>query len=109
MSVDYLDTGNPDGTTFGQASTTKLSFYGAAPIDQPASASQAAVTTTVGAALATTAATTGAAIHGYTTNTQADGIVTRVNSLRVDVLAHNVLLTAIRAALVSQGLLKGSS
>jgi len=28
MSVDYIGTGNDDGVDFGQASTTKIGFYG---------------------------------------------------------------------------------
>ena len=36
MAVTYLDEGNDDGTVLGQASTSKLGFYGlATPIVQP--------------------------------------------------------------------------
>jgi hypothetical protein len=28
MSVDYIGTGNDDGVDFGQASTTKIGFFG---------------------------------------------------------------------------------
>ena len=36
MAVEYLDKGNDDGTVFGQATTSKLGFYGlATPIVQP--------------------------------------------------------------------------
>ena len=107
MSVEYKGRGGPDGTTVFQ-SGEKGSFFGATPVVQPTSASQAAVTLTAVTAVATTAATTGAAIHGYTTNTQADKIPTLLNQLRVDVTAMNVLLTQVRAELVTLGLIAGS-
>lgn len=36
MAVQYLDSGNPDGTVFGQSATELIAFYGATPVDQPA-------------------------------------------------------------------------
>ncbi len=49
MAVHYLDDGNDDGTVLGQASTTKLGFYGiATPVVRPA-------ITAVGTTTATTA------------------------------------------------------
>lgn len=43
--VKYLGDGNPDGVSFGKATTNKLSFYGLTPVVQPSGAAQAAVTT----------------------------------------------------------------
>lgn len=34
MAVRYLDDGNPDGTSFGQNASSKISFYGVTPIVQ---------------------------------------------------------------------------
>ena len=69
MSVDFLDTGNDDGTNFGYATTSKIGFYGlTTPIVQP----------TTGSAVATTASTTSTP-YGYSTSTQADAIVTALN------------------------------
>ena len=49
MAVHYLDDGNDDGTVLGQASTTKLGFFGiATPVVRPA-------ITAVGTTTATTA------------------------------------------------------
>ena len=62
-----------------------LSFFGTAVVAQPSGAAQAAV--------ATDAATTGAATYGFT-SAQANGMVATVN--------------AIRTALVNLGLIKGS-
>lgn len=77
---------SPDGYRVGQSASSKVGFYGATPVAQRASASQAAVTTT--------AATT-TSPWGFSTSAQADGIVTLVNELR--------------AALVAAGLIKGAS
>jgi len=35
---EYIGNGNPDGTSFGQSTTEKISFYGVTPVDQPAPA-----------------------------------------------------------------------
>lgn len=107
MTVTYHGKGAPDGDVFIQ-SGEKGAFFGATPVVQPTSASQAAVTLTAVTAVATTAATTGANIHGYTTNTQADKIPLLLNQLKVDVTAQNVLLTQLRAELVELGLIAGS-
>jgi hypothetical protein len=40
-SIDQLSKGDPDGTTLGQSTTDKISFYGVAPIAQRAAAIQA--------------------------------------------------------------------
>ncbi len=68
------------------AAANKLSFFGAAPIVQPASAAQAAVVTT-GATQSTP--------YGFATAAQADALVASVN--------------AIRLALVNLGLIKGAA
>lgn len=69
----------------GSAATSTIGFYGAAPVAQRTSSAQAAV--------ATTAAST-ATPWGFTTSTQANGVIT--------------LLNEIQAALVALGLIKGS-
>lgn len=94
------------------AGNPKLAFYNGTQRVRPAHADQAAVTTTVGAAVGTTAATN-TTPFGYTTQAQADDLVARVNQLRADVIAINTLLTAIRNALIPGGiginLIKGSA
>lgn len=81
---DYIGTNRPDGAMIGLASTEKVGFFGTTPCDQPASANEAAVTTSV----TTTATTTNIA------STVSD-IVTLVNQIRTD--------------LVELGLIKGSA
>lgn len=73
------------GTKIGTATTQKLAFYNSTPIVQRSGAAQAAVATT---------AATNVAPFGYTTQAQADAIVTLVNE--------------IRAALVALGLIAGA-
>ncbi len=60
------------------------------------------VDTTVGAAVATTGATN-AAPYGFTTATQPDDLVARVNQLRVDVLALESTLNTLLAQLRQNG------
>ncbi len=74
------------GTKIGTGITQKLGFYNTTPIAQRASAAQAAVVTT---------GATNSTPWGYTTQSQAEAIVTLVNECR--------------QALVSLGLIKGSA
>lgn len=76
-----LGGGSPE--TVGNASTSLVGFFGATPIVRPG-----AVTT-----VTTTAATT-TTPWGFTASTQADAIVTAVNSLISKLGASNLGLTA---------------
>lgn len=76
----------PDGGIVGNNATSKLAFHGATPIAQRSGAAQAAVA-------ATTA--TNVSPYGYTTQAQADALVTLVNEMR--------------QVLVTKGLMKGSA
>lgn len=60
-----------DGQKFGQSAADLIGFYGVTPVVQPT-----AVT-----AVNTTASTSTTNAFGYTTSTQADAIVTAVNSI----------------------------
>ena len=97
----------------GNAITDTVGFYGATKVAQGASASQAAVTLTAVSAIATTvlsAAYTG--MWAFSSSTVAQTWRTRINQLRVDVTAMNVLMTAVRKALVPTtgvGLIKGAA
>jgi hypothetical protein len=51
MAVEYIGDGNSDGSTFGQSTTEKVSFYGVTPIVQRSGAAQA--TSLVGTASST--------------------------------------------------------
>ena len=72
-----------------------------------ASSAQAAVTATVGAALATTSATQ-ATPYGFS-QAQADGLIARVNALIVDNAALVVLVNELRTTLINANLAKGSA
>lgn len=41
MAVQYLDSGNADGTVLGQSATELIGFYGATPVNQPATVADA--------------------------------------------------------------------
>jgi hypothetical protein len=79
----HVQTGTATGTKFGTDVAQKLSFWNATPIVQPASADQAAVTLTAGAA--------------YTANEQ--------NMLA----ALKLLVNQLRADMVAAGLIKGAA
>jgi hypothetical protein len=81
----YLSTNDPDGTSFGQSASEKISFHGVTPVAMRAGAAQAAVATT---------AATSTSPFGFA-EAQANAIVT--------------LLNEIRAALVEKGIIKGAA
>lgn len=84
--VANLIFGTSTGTKIGTATGQKIAFHNSTPVTQRAGAAQAAVTTT---------AATNIAPYGFSTQAQADAIIT--------------LLNEIRAALVEKGLIKGSA
>jgi hypothetical protein len=95
MSVEYLGTGEDDGTVLGRdSSSDKVGFYGATPVVQPSATAQSAVATTV--------ITT---VETYTTTVWAASI----NSLIERVDALTTLANQIRADNVTLGLIKGSA
>jgi len=73
MAVLHRSDANPDGTTFGQTATDKVSFYGATPVVQAAAIAASTDTTT------TTSTTT--------------ALTTDLDSVRVKL---NSVLTALR-------------
>lgn len=83
--VEYIGANGSGGMSLGLSTAELVSFHGVTPIAQPSGSAQAAV--------ATTAATTGAATYGLT-SAQANGVVT--------------LLNEIRTVLVNKGMMKGS-
>lgn len=91
----------------GDAITDTVGFYGTTKVAQRAGAAQAAVTTTVGSAVAGTSATA-VTPYGYA-QAQADAIVTNINTLRTDVLALATLSNELRAAQVALGTIKGAA
>lgn len=86
MAVDYLGKNNPDGMSFGSATTEKISLYGVTPVVQRSGSAQAAVSAT---------AATQSSPYGFDTSTQANAVVSLVNELR--------------AACVALGVIKGSA
>jgi hypothetical protein len=98
MAVEYAGSGNDDGLDIGRSTTDKIGFYGlAAPIVQPSGAAQAAVTD---GSTGTAAATNGIAALTATYNS-----TLLINSIATLAAQGN----ALRNALVSLGLIKGSA
>ena len=71
MTAKQLSDARPDGVYLGQSATDLVGLYGTSPVDQ------AAAITSVN----TTAATSTTNAFGFTTSTQADALVTAVNSI----------------------------
>ena len=109
MSYTEIDE-EAGGLTLGQSATSKIGFYGTTPAVQPSGASQAALgnVTTIGNNTGTPAA--GLSLLGNTTSVdQGPAIMNDLAALREDVAAAFTLLTAIRSALVTQGIIKGAA
>ncbi len=101
--------GTTTGTKIGTAVGQKLGFWNATPVIQQASANQAALTAVTTAGSNVTASGAGLSLIGDTTSVnQAAAIMADFTALREDVLQMSVLLTAIRTALVTTGLIKGA-
>ncbi len=103
---EQLSYNSPTGAQAGKASTEAIGFFGATPTTRPTSANQAAATTTQ-TAVATTL-TVSTTPYGFVGSTQANDLVTQVNAAKTDINAINVLLTQIRADLVTLGIIHGS-
>lgn len=99
-ATDSLESNTPKtggGYTVGQSATDLVGFYGAPPIAQKAAAAQAAVTDASGGTAAAT-----------------NGILTLTGTYNSTIIADAIATlaaqgNALRAALVSLGLIKGSA
>lgn len=69
--ADQLSRLDPDGTKFGQSSTDKIGFYGATAVVRPTAAT----------AVTTTGTVSTAGIFGFTTSTQANAVITALNTV----------------------------
>jgi hypothetical protein len=85
-TYERVDYGSDDGAQLGGAATDKVGFFGTTPAVQPSAAGQAALTSTT---------VTSSTPFGFVTATAASAAVS--------------LLVEIRAALVTLGIIKGSS
>lgn len=82
MAARQLSDARADGQVIGQSATDTLAFFGGTPAAQRSGSSQAAVGTASATQLTTA--------WGFTTATQANGIVTLVNEIRATLDAHNL-------------------
>lgn len=97
MAVEYIDKANPDGTTFGQSTSDKISFQGATPIVQRSSATLSATVSLFALTGASFVANTSTSLSGFLV------LNTTLASQIFDALQE------IRAALVAYGLHKGGA
>ena len=95
--VKYLGNKESDGVSLGQSITDLVSLYGATPVAQPAAAAQAEITDASGG---TAAATNGVLTLTGTYNSAIIG-----NAIATVIAQGN----ALRAALVSVGIIKGAA
>jgi hypothetical protein len=95
--LNQLSDGDSEGTTIGQSATSKVSFYGATPIVQPAAAAQAAIVDASGGTAAPT--------NGILTLTATYNATIIANALATIAAQSN----AMRTALVNLGAMKGSA
>lgn len=99
-ATDSLETNTPKsegGMAVGQSASDLVGFYGATPIAQPSGAAQAAVTDASGG--------TGAATNGILTLTGTYNSAILANAIATLAAQSN----AMRNALVSVGIIKGSA
>lgn len=89
--------GRTDGTLLGNSSADYVGFWGATPVVQPSGANQGAITDSSGG---TANLSTGVAALTATYNS------TIIANALATIIAHQ---TAIRSALVTAGLIKGSA
>ena len=92
-----LSDGNPDGTALGQNTSDPIAFYGVTPVAQIAATAQAAVTDASGGVAAAT-----------------NGILTLTGTYNSTIIANAIATlaaqgNAIRNALVTLGIIKGSN
>ena len=80
MAVKQLSDGNSDGTVLGQSATDKISFFGAT------ATAQIAATTAPDATAATSATP-----FGYSTQAQADAIVTWIRAVDAELKAKGLI------------------
>lgn len=105
------------GTKIATSTSQKLSFWNTTPVVQPASANQAATAALTSATLTdSTTGTANSVVVDVTAshdqailNANFADLVAQHNALRSDLVVTQTLLTAIRSALVTVGLMKGSA
>lgn len=94
MAVKNVLDGHPDGSLIGASAAEKFAFWGKTPVIQPTAAAQSALSTTAVTTLVTTPTAT--------------DIATALNAVIARQEAVVVLANAMRSALVTVGIIKGS-
>jgi len=125
-SIEQVTYNSPDGAQMGKSATELIAFYGATPVAQPSSASQAAVTQTSANTTATAAYSAHASGAVAVTSNAATDLDTtaaalaalrdevaayelEISNLVVDVAALTTLANQLRSELVTLGLISGGA
>jgi len=103
-SYDYIDKANDDGTVLGQATSTKVGFYGITPVDQPAALTVdvSTITYATATAFATTIETMTTAGYGFMSIYEAMGFLNALKKCQVRT-------AEIAARLVEAGIVAGGT
>lgn len=81
MAVEYLGTGNDDGTVFGRSASAKIAFFNATPSAQLAATTAPAAT-----------AATNSSPYGFS-QAQADAIITWIRAVDAELKAKGFIAT----------------
>ena len=94
----------------GATTASLIGFYGVTPVGQPAHTAQSALSTgaVTGLAVTATAIATTGVVAGFQSLADVTALLTNFNALRTQVDAQGSMLNAIRNAITSQGIIKGS-
>ena len=100
---------NEGGLVLGDATTSKVGFFGATPVVQPTNASQAALGAMTGIGANDQSAGIGLSSIGNTADVHVGlTLMSNLCALQEDINALANLTTEIRTALVNTGIMKGS-
>ena len=99
--------GTTTGSKIGTSVNQKLGLWNKTPIIQPKSADQADQGAMTSSVIGDTVSTSGG--WGASTEANADKIHAAIDQLVADVAALDILLTAVRTALVNAGIMKGAA
>ena len=80
MAIEYVLKDDDDGAVIGASTTVKIAFWGGTP----------AVRSTIGAAVDSTGVVSTSLAYGFSTSTQGDALVARVNEIRNLLVLHGI-------------------
>ena len=106
--VENVGYGVPEGSTMGNSSTEKISFYGVTPVVLNTTSTGIVVTTIGAVSVLSSQTAVSNSPYGASTAAIATSTFTQVQALMVDVAALQAAINIIRKNLVDLGMLLGS-